>query len=348
MNLYIDESGSFANSPHLESWNVVAAIACAESASKAISDAVRRARLAAGASANEEVKLNRLDDRAYFAFLDALDRQDILLFATATDAGLNSSERVARHQAMQVTNIRDAIPRMRYEGGRLSAQLLASQLEALSPQLYVQLICQVNLLHDVLRRSINYFAQRRPGTLREFRWRIDQKNVAKPTFEETFVKIAPALLQTRSIREPMEWVHGFNYSHMKAYEFEDGKAQDYLQTGYRLPSINAIDIQKIIRGNIEFVDSKSIDGVQAVDLLASGLRRLLRGQFSDSTGIAHAIGRLTMENRRGLNPISLTSFSEVERLTAPQVTKVIRTMSMKSKGMMIRGSVKQVSTRRFP
>lgn len=336
MNLYIDESGSFANSPRMGSWNVVAALASAESARKAISDAVRRTRLAAGAAPNEEVKLKRIAERAYRTFLDALDRQDILLFATATDAGLNSLDRVTRHQAMQVANIREAVPRMRFEGGRIGVQLLADQLEAQSPQLYVQLICQVNLLHDVLRRSINYFAQRRPATLREFRWRIDQKNVAKPTFEEAFEKIAPALLQTRSIREPMEWVHGFDYSHMKAYEFEDGKAPNYLQTEYGLPEMDAIDIQKMIRGNIEFVDSKSLDGVQAVDLLASGLRRLLRGEFSDNKGMASAIGRLTLQNRRGLNPITLTTFSKAEGTATPHVGKVILEMSAKSKSMLLR------------
>lgn len=337
MNLYIDESGNFANSPSIESWNVVAAIAVAETARKAIFEAIRQIRLAAHAAPNEEVKLNRLDERAYRGFLAALDRQDIVLFATATDSGLNSPERVDRHKRLQVEHVREAIPRMRYEGGRLGVQLLADQLDALSPQLYVQLICQVNLLHDVIGRSINYFAQRRPGTLREFRWRIDQKNVAKPTFEEAFEKIAPALLQTRSIREPIARVHGFDYSHMKAYFFEDGKAPDYLQTEYGFPEMDAFNVQKLIRGNIRFVDSKEIDGVQAVDLLARGLRRLLRGQFSDINGMAQAIGRLTMENRRGLHPISLINFSDSEGVASPHITEVIRTMSAASKNMLNQG-----------
>lgn len=334
MNLYIDESGNFSNSSSIESWNVVAAIAAAESASAAISEAIRQTRLAAGAAPNEEVKLDRLNERAYRAFLAALDRPDIVLFATATDSGLNSPESVDRHKRLQVENVRQAIPRMRYEGGRLGAQLLADQLDALSPQLYVQLICQVNLLFDVIGRSINYFAQRRPGTLREFRWLIDHKNVAKPTFEEAFEKIAPALLQTMSIREPMTLVHGFDYSYMKAYKFEDGKAPDYLQTEYGFPEMDGFDLQKLIRGNILFVDSKAIDGVQAVDLLARGLRRLLRGHFDDINGMAQAIGRLTMENRHGQHPISLTNFSDAEGVSSPHIARVIRTMSAASKNML--------------
>jgi hypothetical protein len=338
LNLYIDESGNFANSPNKESWNVVAAIAASESARQALSDAISHTRLAAGAAPNEEVKLNRLDEQAYLSFLAELDRPDIVLFATATDSGFNSLASVGRHKTLQVNNVRRAIPRMRHEGGRLGVQLLADQLDALSPQLYVQLMCQVNLLYDVIARSINYFAQRRPGTLREFRWRIDQKNTVKTIFEEAFLKIAPALLQTRSIEEPMVRVHGFNYGHMKAYEFEGGKMPDYLQTDFGLPEMEGFNIQKLIRGDIKFVDSKVIYGVQVIDLLARGLRRLLRGQFNDINGMAKAIGRLTMENRRGQHPISLINFSGAEEAASPHISRVVQTISTASKNMLCQRS----------
>jgi len=58
--------------------------------------------------------------------------------------------------------------------------MLAAQLNKLSPQLYVQLICQIDLMYDVVSRSITYFAQQSPSTLREFRWRVDQKNSTRP------------------------------------------------------------------------------------------------------------------------------------------------------------------------
>ena len=90
-------------------------------------------------------------------------------------------------------------------------------------QLYVQLICQVGLLDDVVRRAINFWVQRRPATLREFRWRVDQKNTTKTTFEAAFEKIAPALLQTRSIEDPAIRVRGFDYRHFSGYEFADGE-----------------------------------------------------------------------------------------------------------------------------
>jgi len=338
VNIYVDESGSFVNSPTLGSWNVVAALTAAETGRKVIAEAVRRVRRSAGAGPTEEVKLNRLDERAYLEFLDAMQHQDLVVFATATDAGLNSIERVARHKTMQVAKIREGVPRMRYEGGRLGVELLASQVESISPQLYVQLVCQVSLLHDVIDRAINYFAQRRPATLREFRWRIDQKNSTRTAFEDAFEKIAPALLQTRSIREPFAKVEGFDYRAMKAYEFEDGKAPEYLQTEYGLPEMEGFNVQKMVRGNLEFVDSESLDGVQAVDLIASGLRRLLRGSFSDNICMARALGRLFVQAKSGSNAISLTTMAAEEKSTSPHVADMVRAINASSKQMLVRAS----------
>ena len=90
MNIYIDESGTFVNSPHQERWNVVAAVAIAESARSALTEALKALRIASGGTPLHEVKLNRVDEAAYRVFLDRLNRKDVLLFATATDAGLNT------------------------------------------------------------------------------------------------------------------------------------------------------------------------------------------------------------------------------------------------------------------
>jgi hypothetical protein len=334
VNIFIDESGTFVNSPDPGSWNVVAALTVAETGRSVIANAVHRAREMAGAGPNEEIKLNRLDERAYVDFLGAMRHPDLAVFATATDAGLNSLERVLRHQAIQVANIRERAPHMRHEEARVGVELLATQVESISPQLYVQLVCQVNLFHDVIDRAINYFAQRRPATLREFRWRIDQKNSTRTTFEDAFEKIVPVLLQTRSIRAPFNKVEGFDYRAMKPYEFVGGKAPEYLQAEYGLPEMQGFNVQKLVRENLDFVDSKSVDGVQAADLIASGLRRLLRGYFSDNTGMARAIGSLFVQAKRGSNAISLTTFAPDEALASPHVSAMVRAINHSSKRMI--------------
>lgn len=225
---------------------------------------------------------------------------------------------------------------MHYDEGKSALADLADRIESLPAQLYVQLICQVGLFEDIISRSINYFVQRQPKTLREFRWRIDQKNSAKPTFERTFVQVAPALLQSRSINEPMMFIRQFDYSEMKAYEFADGKAPDYLQKDYGLPEMDGFDVQKLLRGNVQFPDSKDSDGVQVADLVASSLRRLLRNKFDDCQAVAQALGPSMLENQRGKLPILLTGFTGADSAVGTHVTSVLRIMGSRCKTLFIR------------
>lgn len=315
MNIFIDESGSFVFHPKDGSWSVVVAICCPESSRRSLVEIVRRLQRKHGNQASE-IKLPKIGEAAYLQFLSELALCELIMFATATDSGLNEPSLVLAHKQATVEDIRSNIPRMKFEGGRQGMTLLADQIEALSPQLYVQLVTQVNVVHDVINRSINFYVQRRPASLREFRWRIDQKNTTKTAFEEAFEKIAPPLLQARSIREPMMYIRQFDYRHLAAYEFLPGEEPSYLQSEYGLPPMDGLNVQKLFRENLQFVDSKASEGVQVADLLASGLRRALKGNFDDPIKIANAIGKLCVQNVRGQPVINLISFGEDRPLPA--------------------------------
>jgi hypothetical protein len=336
MNIYIDESGSFVSAPAKGSWNVVAAVAAPESSRRQIKHAVKTLKLSAAVPGMDEVKLKHTGEKQYITFLNCLWKTQAILFATATDAGLNTPERLARHQAIQVAKIRENIPLMRFEGGRRGVELLANQLEVISPQLYAQLVCQVDLLHEVVGRSINYFAQRVPATLSEFRWRIDQKNTTKTTYEEAFEKIAPSLLQTRSLREPAARVEGFDYRHFSKYEFPHGKTPDYLETEYGINIEHALNIGKLVRGNLKFEDSKKSIGIQVADLLASGLRRCLRGEFENNDIVSRSLGRLTLQNERGKFPVHLVSFAQSEDSADIIASNVVKAFAKESRNMLTR------------
>lgn len=77
----------------------------------------------------------------------------------------------------------------------------------------------------------------------------------------------------------------------------------------RLEGKEAFDVQKIVRGDIAFVDSKSSPGVQVADLLASGLRRLLRLEFDDNEVMARALGKLLLQEVGNRPPIALIAFN---------------------------------------
>ena len=156
MNIYIDESGSFVNASTVGAWNAVAALAVTENSDEKITHLLDQLKISNGHEPEKEVKLNDVSEDTYLQFIGNLADLNIVVFSTATDAGINTSDRVLEHQRHQVAEVLRHIDKMKYEGGRQGVQLVASQLRKLSPQLYVQLVCQINLMFDVVSRVITY------------------------------------------------------------------------------------------------------------------------------------------------------------------------------------------------
>ncbi len=333
MNIYIDESGAFAYAGKMSAWNAVAALVVPESGRKKLDYLVRLLRMQCAGPSAKEVKLKDVPEHLYLQFLEDLEKLNAVAFCTATDTGLVPKECVIEHQQFQADSVLKHVNKMQFKEGRVGLELLALQLKKLSPQLYVQLICQIDLMFDVVNRSITYFAQRNPSTLREFRWRIDQKNISRTDFEDAFEKISPALLQSRSIDEPLKKIRGFDYSFMSQYELPDGKPWEYLKEDYGIELNHGFDIQKLIRGNIRFMDSKESIGIQAVDLLVSGIRRCLRFGFSNNEAIAIKLGRLMLQAVHNGPSLNLVTFADEAPLKI-ETANVVRLMSKNSRRMI--------------
>lgn len=321
------------NAPTVGKWNAVAALAVPEAGRRKLYALVRQLKMQSAGPFAKEVKLGEVLEDRYFRFLAEVERLNAVAFCTATDAGRNTRERVVEHQQYQVDGVLKHLDKMKYEGGRRGVELMASQLRNLSPQLYVQLVCQINLIFDVVSRLITYFAQYNPSTLREFRWRVDQKNSTRPDFEEAFEKLSPALLQSRSIEEPLMMVRGFNYSFMTQYEFPDGKPPKYLREDYGIEVEDAFDIQKLVRGNMKFMDSKDSPGIQAVDLIVSGIRRCLRGEFSDNERAAACLGKLMLQAVQNGPSLNLVTFG-AEAPLPKETGRLVKLMSASSRRMV--------------
>ena len=338
MNIYIDESGSFVSAPKQGSWNAVAAFALPEAARKGLEHVVAEVMRSISRRGSREVKIKDLDEQGYLAFIAKLSRLNGTLFCVATDAGLNTSRSVAEHQRVQASKILQHIDKMRHEGGRQGIALLASQIEHLSPQLYVQLMCQLELMYDVVSRAITYYVQQNSITLKEFRWRIDRKNTDKTNIEDAFEKLSPAILQTMSISRPFIKVREFDYSSMKQYEFAPGKTPTYLRDDYGIDVAgDSWNIQKLIRGNIAFIDSKDSAGIQAVDLIVSGIRKCLRRGFQNNEKVASLLGTLMLQAMRGETPLRLVSFG-VDEAADRETARLVRLMAHNAKPMLKRDS----------
>jgi len=291
-----------------------------------------------GSRDGAEVKLRDIDESKYFSFLAGLSRFAGVLYAVATDAGLNQPEDVDEHQREQAAKVIAHKDALHYQSARDGLQALADRIAGLSPQLYVQLHCQINLIEAVVRNGVLYFVQRYPRNLGNFRWRIDQKHSTKTEYEAAFFDVTPPFLQAISLRAPMTMLEGADYSAFSRFDFSAEEKPTYLRDHYGIEISDdaATNIGMLVRENMQFVDSKYNWGVQVADLLASGLRRCLRQQFSDNRTAAHLLGQLMVQSHKGKLPIQLLGFSRENPVVAADAAELVRIMNGSCRGMLAR------------
>ncbi|HDS0924007.1 TPA: DUF3800 domain-containing protein [Stenotrophomonas maltophilia] len=313
MYIYVDESGTFVHATKSDSWCVVAGYVVPEVARKRVELSLGLLKRHLGRGFQDEIKLKDLTEATLKRFLGELGKAEATLFISAIDLGHQDPKVVLAHQKKQVESVRANRPNMLYEEGRASIDDLSGRLERLSPQLYTQMVAQIDLLDQVFRMATLYYVQRLPATLSSFKWRMDEKNSARPLFEQTLTHMAPALIQAKSLRGPGIFVEGFDYSHFeKRFRSPPEDIPAYLQEAAGHTIKSAVNLGAVMRDS-QFVRSHDAPGVQVADLLASAWRRVLKGEFEDNEGVALLLGRLTVQRQRPNPSIHLMSLGE-ERL----------------------------------
>jgi len=326
MFIFVDESGSFAQAQNAGSWCVVAAYVVPEVDRRKVERVLGSLKRRLACAYSDEVKLKHVAEPELKRFLRELGELESTLFVSAIDLGQEDAGRVARHQADQVARIRANRSKMLYEEGRALIDDLSGRVERLSSQLYTQMVVQIDLLDQVFRATPLYYAQRVPATLSSFRWRMDEKNAARPVFEQTLTHMAPALIQAKSLREPGIFVNEFDYSHFeKNFRNAPEDVPDYLQEAAGHTIRSSVNLAAVMR-DLAFVRSHDVLGIQVADLLASAWRRALRGEFVDNDEVAMLLGRLTVQRQASSPPIHLIAFAadQVERGTAYRVASIAR------------------------
>ena len=331
MLIFVDESGSFTASETPNSWCVVAAYAVPENQIAHVKSILRRLRSKYGGS---ETKLGQMRETDYFETLHKLSLLPGLGFAVACDVSLHSRDVVEAHRDSQAIKVLEHIDKMRFESGRQGLQQLADDLRALPFQLYAQLVLQVKLFDEVIRRTTLYYAQRRPQALGNFRWRLDRKDTRPTAYEEVFRRLLPSLLQTSGLHEPMIALsEGADYSYFNRFDFKNGQMPEYLKDDYGIQVNDGLNLGMLLREDFELVDSATDDGIQVADLLAGGVRRLLRGGFSDDEAAARLLGANMVSPIYRVPTIKLASLGR-ESIVSPHVAKLIRIMDGRAKGLM--------------
>jgi hypothetical protein len=117
-------------------------------------------------------------------------------------------------------------------------------------------------------------------------------NRVPTAYEDAFRTILPAILQTKSLGDPMIALKGADYRHFSRFEYPRGEEPNYLKDAYGIESNGGPNVGKMIGDDFKLVDSASTPGVQVADLITSGLRRLLRGGFKAESRVAVHLANL--------------------------------------------------------
>ncbi len=336
MNIFIDESGSFVSANHSNAWNVVAAYVSPEADQRHLKQILSTVKVKSGNAYNVEIKLKNLTEAQYFDFLDDLNGLTGRVFCTATDSSLVNDQDILKHQKVQAEKVTEHKDKMVYKEGKEALEILKQQIENVSPQLYLQLFCQIVLITAIVERGILYFVQRRPKSLKKFSWKIDQKNTTKIEFEDAFEKITPPFLQSYSLQHSFKCLKGCDYSAMDDFFYTEENAPTYLNDCYGIETnpVGALNIGKLLKDDMKFEDSKQCIGIQIADLLASGLRRALRCEFNDNSKASKLLGQLMVQPFKGDWPLDLISFVDAPVNNA-NTANVIKTFNQYSAKMLV-------------
>ena len=96
----------------------------------------------------------------------------------------------------------------------------------------------------------------------------------------------------------------------------------------------------MLRADLRFINSKESVGIQVADLLASGIRRCLRGGFRQNDKASSLLGKLMVQAEQNQPPLNLIGFKNgvvEEKQTRDAVRNMIASCQPMLKRVEMRG-----------
>ena len=262
MRIFIDESGSFSGF-HAGSVSVVGALVIPDVMMDKVSKKYEkfRGRLPQDKG---EVKGRLLNEKQVDKVVTLLVRNEALFEATVVDLGLHQENALRDYQKKLGEQMLAKVPKFRADVQ--SEVKAASEYILKAPlNLFLQALTTFDVLHHVITKAPNFFAQRKPYELGSFSWIVDGKEAAKVTrWEEWWVHYAQGALSSMSQRRPaMMLPDGFNadYSFFDKFNAEE-------KDGEKATSI------KLLMKDLKFSSDVQY-GLEFVDILTNAVRRSL-------------------------------------------------------------------------
>jgi hypothetical protein len=215
----------------------------------------------------------------------------------ATDVSRDNQDEITRHKQGQCEGITKYLTPDHHPDFAAGVKALRQTLEGMSNQLYVQCVLMSDLVWAAMEHATLYFAQRRPYELSTFDWKIDAKDPKKVTTQEKWWRdtLGP-LGESKSRQRPFGRVDHANFD----YSYFDRSFA--METTLWWPDrprekVKGVDIRKLMTDTVSFEDSRTDTMLQAVDILANYMRRVLMGEVIDPTAI-RSLGKLQIIRKR--------------------------------------------------
>jgi hypothetical protein len=309
MNIFIDESGTFSiPDSETQSLSIIGALAIQDDCYYSFLKTFKRIRNAVGVN-TDEVKGNKLDNRQLLDFVNGFSSFPLLYDFVLIDLTYEIDANILSHKNNQAMLLLDTIGPDFSKATTDFLKNLASNINALSNQLYIQMHLLTDLMEKIIRRSTLYYCQRSPVSLARFNFFIDAKDAKITRYERLWLDIYKAFLQMRGMASPLLQLDGGDYSFFKYFENSKQDFPKYLEEYYKFVPAPSIDINKIFE-NVKFLNSKMSLGLQAVDLLANATKRVLTARANSD--LLRALRSIIIQQEN--NTLSVSRLSNIGKL----------------------------------
>jgi hypothetical protein len=300
MNIYIDESGVFANPMNKQtSVSCIAALIIPEIYENEISQWFKIWK-----NGYNEIKGRELNEKKISQVINFLCHYDVIVKVVVIDIALNTDAQISRHKYDSANGmIKHLTPKHHYNMVRKLNELKI-RIEKLPNQLYVQSCLLEELVDKIIRSSTLYYAQRIPKTLGRFNWVIDAKEKVKTEYEKLWTTIVAAILEAKSLNDPMLQIEEADYSDFARF-YSNSKNGDHLKPYIKDQTklLYGCNIKKIVTENLSFDCSTDNIGLQLIDIIANAIRRALNNNLQWK-GWCN-IGKLMVQNILNKDPMDM-------------------------------------------
>lgn len=336
MYIYIDESGLFTNPKKLSNYvSCMGALIIPEDIHDNLIEDFCKFKKNINHS-KQEIKGSHLDEKQVNDLINLLLRYDIIFYACAVDIGIQNEEDINHHKSKQADNFVKNITSNFHPNLIKGLNSVRERLLKLNNQLYVQVICLNELIHNSIQLSTLYYSQRKAKTLESFKWRIDRKHKKVTEYESIWKQVILPLIQSMSLKKPLLCYEKGNYKYFERYARPGNTPPEYLKKYINFDEkkevFNSIDPKKLIMEDIIFCDSVDNTGIQIIDMLITNLRRGFNGKLQIEGW--KNIGKIMIQPMVRSNSIKFITFSDLKN-TQPLPYQILFNMTNKFSKQMI-------------